>query len=148
MISLVTFEKTHYNVLPYKFEAGTPHIAGGIGLAAAIDYLAALDWNQVTAHEHDLQSARKHGLRTAFVHRPFEHGPIGMDTGVVLEGQPDTPATAVANPVLNWEWITSGYFKDEGGNPLRDGWFPTGDVATIDADGFMQITDRSKDVVK
>ena len=32
MISLVTFEKTHYNVLPYKFEAGTPHIAGGIGL--------------------------------------------------------------------------------------------------------------------
>jgi fatty-acyl-CoA synthase len=45
-------------------------------------------------------------------------------------------------------WITSGYFKGEGGNPLRDGWFPTGDVATIDADGFMQITDRSKDVVK
>ena len=40
MISLVTFEKTHYNVLPYKFEAGTPNIAGGIGLGAAIDYLA------------------------------------------------------------------------------------------------------------
>ena len=46
----------------------------------------------------------------ALLLRPFEHGPIGMDTGVVLEGQPDTPATAVANPVLNWEWITSGYF--------------------------------------
>jgi acyl-CoA synthetase (AMP-forming)/AMP-acid ligase II len=41
-----------------------------------------------------------------------------------------------------------GYFKSEGGNPLRDGWFPTGDVATIDADGYMQITDRSKDVIK
>jgi cysteine desulfurase/selenocysteine lyase len=54
MISLVTFEKTHYNVLPYKFEAGTPHIAGGIGLAAAIDYLAGLDWERVAAHEHDL----------------------------------------------------------------------------------------------
>ncbi|MET0501392.1 MAG: cysteine desulfurase [Candidatus Binatia bacterium] len=54
MISLVTFEKTHYNVLPYKFEAGTPHIAGGIGLAAAIDYLRGLDWTQVAAHEHDL----------------------------------------------------------------------------------------------
>ena len=45
------------------------------------------------------------------------------------------------------------YFKDEGGSPLRvdekgNGWFPTGDVATIDADGFMQITDRSKDVIK
>jgi 3-(methylthio)propionyl---CoA ligase len=36
----------------------------------------------------------------------------------------------------------------EGGNPLVDGWFPTGDVATVDADGFMQITDRSKDVIK
>ena len=50
-------------------------------------------------------------------------------------------------------WIVSSYFKDEGGNPLLNdeqghGWFPTGDVATIDADGYMQITDRSKDVIK
>jgi cysteine desulfurase / selenocysteine lyase len=54
MISLVTFEKTHYNVLPYKFEAGTPNIAGGIGLGAAIDYLNGLDWQEVCAHENDL----------------------------------------------------------------------------------------------
>jgi len=45
-------------------------------------------------------------------------------------------------------WVTQTYFKNEGGDPLRDGWFPTGDVATIDADGYMQITDRSKDVIK
>jgi 3-(methylthio)propionyl---CoA ligase len=45
-------------------------------------------------------------------------------------------------------WIASGYFKSEGGDALSDGWFATGDVATIDADGFMQITDRSKDVIK
>jgi acyl-CoA synthetase (AMP-forming)/AMP-acid ligase II len=45
-------------------------------------------------------------------------------------------------------WIVSNYFRGEGGDPLVDGWFPTGDVASIDADGFMQITDRSKDVIK
>ena len=44
--------------------------------------------------------------------------------------------------------IIEAYFKNEGGDPLVDGWFPTGDVATIDADGYMQITDRSKDVIK
>jgi 3-(methylthio)propionyl---CoA ligase len=49
-------------------------------------------------------------------------------------------------------WIIDQYLKGEGGNPLvysnDEGWFPTGDVAHIDADGFMQITDRSKDVIK
>ncbi|MCG2593478.1 fatty-acid--CoA ligase [Ramlibacter sp. XY19] len=45
-------------------------------------------------------------------------------------------------------WVVREYFKGEGGNPLVDGWFPTGDVATIDPDGYMQITDRSKDVIK
>ncbi len=45
-------------------------------------------------------------------------------------------------------WIISGYFKGEGGDPLVDGWFPTGDVGTIDPDGFLQITDRTKDVIK
>ena len=45
-------------------------------------------------------------------------------------------------------WIIREYFKGEGGDPLVDGWFPTGDVATIDSEGFMQITDRSKDVIK
>jgi fatty-acyl-CoA synthase len=45
-------------------------------------------------------------------------------------------------------WVIREYFKGEGGNPLVDGWFPTGDVAAIDPDGYVQITDRSKDVIK
>ena len=45
-------------------------------------------------------------------------------------------------------WIIADYYKSGNPSPLVDGWFPTGDVATIDADGYMQITDRSKDVIK
>ena len=54
MISSVTFEKTVYNRIPYKFEAGTPNIAGGIGLGAAIDYLEGLGMDRIAAHERDL----------------------------------------------------------------------------------------------
>ena len=50
----VTFEKTLYNVLPYKFEAGTPNIAGGIGLGAAIDYLSQVGLDLVTEYEREL----------------------------------------------------------------------------------------------
>ena len=54
MIRSVSFEKTTYNDLPYKFEAGTPHIAGAIGLGAAIDYLEGLDFERASAWEHEL----------------------------------------------------------------------------------------------
>jgi cysteine desulfurase/selenocysteine lyase len=54
MISSVTFEKSEYNVVPYKFEAGTPNITGAVGLGAAIDYLEGLDWPAVEAYEHEL----------------------------------------------------------------------------------------------
>ena len=54
MIKSVTFEKTIYNDLPYKFEGGTPDIAGAIGLGAAIDYVTNLGFDQITAHEDEL----------------------------------------------------------------------------------------------
>jgi len=54
MIRSVTFEKTLYNDLPYKFEAGTPDIAGAIGLGAALDYVERLGIENIASHEHDL----------------------------------------------------------------------------------------------
>ncbi|MBX2989718.1 MAG: cysteine desulfurase [Bacteroidetes bacterium] len=54
MIKSVTFEKTTYNDLPYKFEAGTPNIEGAIGLGAAIDYMKGMDLTAVAAYEHEL----------------------------------------------------------------------------------------------
>ena len=54
MIRTVSFEKTEYNELPYKFEAGTPNIAGAIGLGAAIDYVGAIGIATIAAHEQDL----------------------------------------------------------------------------------------------
>jgi cysteine desulfurase/selenocysteine lyase len=54
MIKTVTFEKTTYNDLPYKFEAGTPDIAGGIGLGAALDYVMNIGMDKIGAYEHEL----------------------------------------------------------------------------------------------
>jgi cysteine desulfurase/selenocysteine lyase len=56
MINSVTFEKTTYNVLPYKFEAGTPHIAGAIGLGTAIDYVTGVGMDRIAAYERELLS--------------------------------------------------------------------------------------------
>lgn len=54
MIKTVTFEKTTYNELPHKFEAGTPNIADGIACGSALDYLNQFDWDEIHAHEQDL----------------------------------------------------------------------------------------------
>ena len=54
MIKSVTFERTTYNALPYKFEAGTPNIAGAIGLAAAVDYVTGIGLDRIWAHEREL----------------------------------------------------------------------------------------------
>jgi cysteine desulfurase/selenocysteine lyase len=54
MILSVTFEKTTYNRVPHKFEAGTPNIAGAIGMGAAVDYLDAVGLDRILDHEHEL----------------------------------------------------------------------------------------------
>jgi cysteine desulfurase/selenocysteine lyase len=63
MIRSVTFEKTLYNTLPCKFEAGTPHIAGAVGLGAAIDYLETLGMEAIAEHEQELLSYGTAALR-------------------------------------------------------------------------------------
>jgi acyl-CoA synthetase (AMP-forming)/AMP-acid ligase II len=77
--------------------------------------------------------------------------PYGVEMKIVDDAGKELPrdGKAFGDLLVRGPWITSGYFKGEGGYVLRDGgWFPTGDVATIDPDGYMQITDRSKDVIK
>jgi len=64
MISSVTFEKTTYNTLPYKFEAGTPHVAGAIGLGSAIDYVQSIGFNHIVAYEKDLLVYATKALKT------------------------------------------------------------------------------------
>jgi cysteine desulfurase/selenocysteine lyase len=62
MIESVTFEKTTFNALPNKFEAGTPHIEGAIGLGAAIDYLSGLGMVNIAEYEHELMEYGTHAL--------------------------------------------------------------------------------------
>ncbi len=74
----------------------------------------------------------------------------GVDMKIIGDDGEELPwdGKAPGDLYVKGPWIVGEYFKGEGGDPLVDGWFPTGDVATIDADGYMQITDRSKDVIK
>jgi fatty-acyl-CoA synthase len=73
----------------------------------------------------------------------------GVDMKIVDASGTELPwdGTTFGDLLVRGPWIIDRYFKSQE-SPLVDGWFPTGDVATIDADGFMQITDRSKDVIK
>ncbi len=77
-------------------------------------------------------------------------GIYGVDMKIVDPDGVELPwdGKAYGDLLVKGPWIISEYFKGEGGSPLVNGWFPTGDVATIDPDGYMQITDRSKDVIK
>ncbi len=75
---------------------------------------------------------------------------FGVDMKIVGDDGQEQAHDGVAygDLLVRGPWVIREYYKSEGGNPLRDGWFPTGDVGTIDPDGYLQITDRSKDVIK
>jgi len=83
------------------------------------------------------------------------HVIFGVDMKIVDGDEQELPwdGKAYGELLVRGPWVVKEYFRGEGGDPLRydaegRGWFPTGDVATIDEDGYMQITDRSKDVIK
>jgi cysteine desulfurase/selenocysteine lyase len=117
MIRTVTFEKTTYNDLPYKFEAGTPNIAGGIGLGAALDYAGKLGLDNIAAYEHELLvygtealsqipglkligTAREKAAVLSFV----IEGIHPHDIGTVLDRQGIAVRTGhhCAQPVMDW----------------------------------------------
>ena len=117
MIKTVTFEKTTYADLPYKFEAGTPNIAGGIGLGAAFDYLNHLGLDRIAAYEHELLlygteallqipglriigTAREKAAVLSFV----IEGIHPHDIGTVLDRQGIAVRTGhhCAQPVMDW----------------------------------------------
>lgn len=78
------------------------------------------------------------------------HAIYGVDMKIVDDDGAELAwdGTTYGHLLVKGPWVVSGYFRDEGGAVLQDGWFPTGDVATIDPDGYLNITDRSKDVIK
>ena len=75
---------------------------------------------------------------------------FGIDMKIVGADGAELPwdGKAFGDLYVKGPWVVREYFRGDGGDPLVDGWFPTGDVANISADGYMQITDRSKDVIK
>jgi fatty-acyl-CoA synthase len=97
------------------------------------------------AKHRDLPAAEQRAIL-----RKQGHAIFGVDMKIVDDDGNELPwdGQTFGHLYVKGPWIISAYFGDEGGDVLRDGWFPTGDVATIDVDGFMQITDRSKDVIK
>ena len=107
MISKVTFERTIYNVLPFKFEAGTPHIAGVICLAKAIEFLNALDMEAVQKHEKELAEYAEDMLST------FE--------GVRIIGQAKNKTSVVSFVVDDLHPFDIGTLLDKQGIAVRTG---------------------------
>jgi len=107
MIASVTFEKTTYNALPYKFEAGTPHIAGGIGLGVAIDYLTDIGLDKIAAYEHELLE--------------YATEAIGAIKGVKLIGTASEKASVLSFTLDNIHPHDIGTILDQEGIAIRAG---------------------------
>lgn len=107
MIAKVTFERTTYNELPYKFEAGTPHIAGGICLGKAFEYIESIDFKAVEAHERALAEYASQVLET------FE--------GLTIIGDAKNKTSVVSFSIKNLHPFDIGTLLDKQGIAVRTG---------------------------
>jgi cysteine desulfurase/selenocysteine lyase len=107
MIASVSFEKTTFNVLPHRFEAGTPDIAAAVGLGAAIDYLNRLGWDAVGAWEHELVA--------------YAAERIGAVEGVRLIGTPARRSGVVSFTIDGVHPHDAGMILDNDGIAIRAG---------------------------
>jgi fatty-acyl-CoA synthase len=101
--------------------------------------------NQLLAKHQDLPLEEQHKLRENQGRPPF-----GVDLKIVDDEGNELPRDGVAQGELmvKGHWVLDSYFLMQDQALLQDGWFATGDVATLDADGFLSIKDRSKDIIK
>ncbi|MFM0174734.1 3-(methylthio)propionyl-CoA ligase [Paraburkholderia sediminicola] len=124
----------------FEDEYGVEAIHGwGMTEMSPIGTLATLNWDQSQRPPEEQRRLReKQG-----------HVIYGVDMKIVGDDGRDLPWDGVAFGELHVRgpWVIERYFQKDD-SPLVNGWFPTGDVATIDRDGFMRITDRCKDVIK
>ena len=107
MIKTVTFEKTTYNELPHKFEAGTPNIAGGIGIAAAINYINKIGIDKIEAYEHELLA--------------YATEQIKQIEGVKIIGEADKKASVLSFVVEGTHPTDIGTIIDKLGIAIRTG---------------------------
>jgi cysteine desulfurase/selenocysteine lyase len=107
MISSVSFEKTSYNEVPYKFEAGTPNVADVIGFGAAIDYWNSLDRKAIAEYEHELMQYASEKLKTI--------------PGVSLIGTAKEKTSVVSFIIDGLNALDAGMYLDTLGVAVRTG---------------------------
>jgi cysteine desulfurase/selenocysteine lyase len=107
MIAKVTFERTTYNTLPLKFEAGTPHIAGAIGLGSAIEFLNSLDLEAAAAHERELTK--------------YAQGILDTFEGLHIIGEAKNKTSVISFTIDNMHPFDLGTLLDKQGIAVRTG---------------------------
>ncbi len=160
-LMLLAYMQEHGKKLPYMDRT----VIGGSAAPQSMIETFEQDYDVTVIHAWGMTEMSPLGttgvMKAKFADDPFEEqlkykvkqGRVvyGVELKIIDDDGNDLPhdGEAFGHLMVRGPWITNGYFKGEGGEVLdADGWFDTGDVATLDGEGYMQITDRSKDVIK